>query len=102
MGGHPFAEIPCIICSKPVDLTVDLIADENGGPVHEHCYVNRTKASSKRGWGRYYGRITLKETRIVNALTDEDGEDVSLKAGQDVTVTPEANPTDSTKNTTIE
>ena len=62
MGGHSFPEIPCIICSKPVDLTVDLIADENGGPVHEHCYVKRTKASSNRGWSRYYGRITSKET----------------------------------------
>jgi hypothetical protein len=39
MGGHPFPEIPCKICSKPVDLTVDLYADENGKAVHEDCYV---------------------------------------------------------------
>jgi hypothetical protein len=34
MGGHPFQEIPCTICSKPVDLTVDLYANENGKAVH--------------------------------------------------------------------
>jgi hypothetical protein len=28
MGGHPFQEIPCTICGKPVDLAVDLSADE--------------------------------------------------------------------------
>ena len=41
MGGHPFPEIPCIICSKPLDLRVDLSADENGKAVHERCYVTR-------------------------------------------------------------
>jgi hypothetical protein len=41
MGGHPFPEIPCVICSKPLDLRVDLSADENGKAVHEHCYLNR-------------------------------------------------------------
>ena len=41
MGGHPFPGIPCTLCSKPVDLTVDLFADENGGAVHEQCYVKR-------------------------------------------------------------
>jgi len=139
MGGHSFPEIPCIICSKPVDLTVDLIADENGGPVHEDCYLKRTKASSNRGWGRYYVRITSKETmndkstatmsgtvdkiiesaipnepdkaqvtvaggdplyrelRIVNALTKENGEEVSLKTGQNVLVTVEANSKDTNK-----
>lgn len=40
MGGHPFPEIPCLICSRPVDLTVDLFADEHGKTVHEDCYVN--------------------------------------------------------------
>ena len=39
MGGHPFPEIPCTICSKPVDLTVDLCADEHGKSIHEDCYV---------------------------------------------------------------
>jgi hypothetical protein len=39
MGGHPSTEIPCTICSKPVDLTVDLYADENGKAVHSDCYV---------------------------------------------------------------
>jgi hypothetical protein len=41
MGGHPFSEIPCKICAKPVDLAVDLFADENGKAVHEDCYVKR-------------------------------------------------------------
>ena len=39
MGGHPFPEIPCKLCSKPVDLTVDLSADENGRAVHADCYI---------------------------------------------------------------
>ena len=33
MGGHPFADIPCKLCSKPVDLSADLSADENGKAV---------------------------------------------------------------------
>jgi len=41
MGGHPVPEIACRICNNPVDLTVDLSADENGKAVHEHCYVLR-------------------------------------------------------------
>jgi hypothetical protein len=41
MGGHPLPEIPCTICTKPLDLTVDLYADENGKAVHENCYVQR-------------------------------------------------------------
>jgi len=40
MGGHPFSA-PCTICAKPIDLTVDLYADEHGQAVHEHCYVKR-------------------------------------------------------------
>jgi hypothetical protein len=34
-------EIPCVICSKPLDLSVDLSADENGKAVHTECYVGR-------------------------------------------------------------
>ncbi len=41
MGGHPFPEISCILCSKPVALKVDLSADENGKAVHTECYVPR-------------------------------------------------------------
>jgi hypothetical protein len=41
MGGHPFLETPCTICAKPIDLTVDLYADEHGQAVHEHCYIKR-------------------------------------------------------------
>ena len=39
MGGHLFPDIPCELCSKPVDLSADLSADENGKAVHEECYV---------------------------------------------------------------
>jgi hypothetical protein len=45
MGGHLFPEIPCTICSKPVDLTLDLCADEHGKSVHEDCYVKHVASS---------------------------------------------------------
>jgi len=41
MKSRPFPEIPCLICSKPIDLSVDLSADENGKAVHTECYVKR-------------------------------------------------------------
>jgi hypothetical protein len=41
MGGHPFPEISCKLGIKPVDLQVDLSADENGKAVHTDCYVQR-------------------------------------------------------------
>jgi hypothetical protein len=44
MGGHPFSVFHCVICIDPVDLTVDLSADENGQAVHEECYVKRITA----------------------------------------------------------
>jgi hypothetical protein len=45
MGGHPFPEIPCRICAKPVDPTVDLYADENGTAVHQDSYVKHIASS---------------------------------------------------------
>jgi hypothetical protein len=45
MGGHTFPEIPCTICAKSVDLTVDVYADENGKPIHEDCYVKHVTSS---------------------------------------------------------
>jgi len=45
MGGHPSPEIPCKLCSKPVDLSADFSADENGKAVHEHCYVKHITSS---------------------------------------------------------
>jgi hypothetical protein len=45
MGGHPFSEIPCAICSKAVNLSADLTADENGKAVHEDCYVKHITSS---------------------------------------------------------
>jgi hypothetical protein len=41
MKSRSFPEIPCLICSKPVDLTADLSADETGKAVHTECYVKR-------------------------------------------------------------
>jgi len=41
MDSYPLPEIPCALCSKPVDLLIDLSADENGKAVHEECYVKR-------------------------------------------------------------
>lgn len=39
-------EIHCKICSKPVDLALDLSADENGQAVHTDCYARHLKKSS--------------------------------------------------------
>ncbi len=47
MGGHPFPEIPCRICAKLVDLTVDLYADEHGKAIHEDCYVEHIISSRR-------------------------------------------------------
>jgi hypothetical protein len=41
MRRHFTPELRCAICSDPIDLTIDLCADENGEPIHEGCYVNR-------------------------------------------------------------
>jgi hypothetical protein len=41
MCGHFSPEITCTMCDKPVDLTVDLVADEHGKSVHEGCYTKR-------------------------------------------------------------
>ena len=48
MGGHPFPDIPCELCSKPVDLSADLSADENGRAVHEECYVKHITSSRSK------------------------------------------------------
>jgi hypothetical protein len=45
MGGHPFSEVLCAICSKAVNLNVDLTVNENGKAVHEHCYVKHIMSS---------------------------------------------------------
>lgn len=45
MSGRSFPEISCIICSKPLDLSRDLSADEYGKAVHTECYVNRLIAA---------------------------------------------------------
>jgi hypothetical protein len=48
MGGHPFLEMSCTLCSKPIDLMVDLCADENGKAVHEDCYFKRITTPRSR------------------------------------------------------
>jgi hypothetical protein len=51
MDSRPFPEISCALCSKAVDLLVDLSADENGRAVHEDCYVKRVTSSSSNPAG---------------------------------------------------
>jgi hypothetical protein len=41
MGSHPFPEISYVLCSKTLDLQVDLCADENGKAINEDSYVKR-------------------------------------------------------------
>jgi hypothetical protein len=41
MGGHLVPDVRCPLCTEPIDLSVDLSADENGKAVHENCYVQR-------------------------------------------------------------
>jgi hypothetical protein len=46
MGRCRFPQISCALCRKPVDLLIDLSADEDGKAVHEECYVRRLTSSS--------------------------------------------------------
>ena len=50
MDGRSFPEIPCAVCSKPVNLKLDLSADENGKAVHTECYVKRITAAPGNPW----------------------------------------------------
>jgi hypothetical protein len=45
MDSRTFPEIPCVICSKPVNLQTDLCADENCKAVHADCYIKRIEAA---------------------------------------------------------
>jgi hypothetical protein len=45
MENRHVPQIFCIICSQPLDLAVDLNADENGHAVHQNCYLSRLKNS---------------------------------------------------------
>lgn len=51
MGSRPSPKIRCALCSNPVDLGIDLCADENGKAVHEECYVQRITSSSNPAVG---------------------------------------------------
>jgi hypothetical protein len=44
MESHPFPEIPCTRCNRPIDLQTDLNSDENGKAVHEECYITICRA----------------------------------------------------------
>jgi hypothetical protein len=44
MNSRPFYDLPCAICSQPVNLQMDMSADENGKAVHSECYVKRITA----------------------------------------------------------
>jgi hypothetical protein len=49
MNGHQSTDLLCSLCSKPVDLTTDLNADETGKTVHQECYLDRlTGAETSR------------------------------------------------------
>jgi hypothetical protein len=51
MNSDPPSEISCVLCSKPVDLQMDLSADENGKAVHTDCYVKHITASGSSSHG---------------------------------------------------
>ena len=40
--------ILCHICGEPISLTSDTVADEDGKPVHERCYVSRALSSDEQ------------------------------------------------------
>jgi hypothetical protein len=44
MGSRPFPEIPCKLCTKPVDLRIELCADETGASVHQDCYFKHVRS----------------------------------------------------------
>ncbi len=49
MDSRSVREMSCVLCSRPVDLRLDLCADENGKAIHEGCYVKRiTSAQDDR------------------------------------------------------
>jgi hypothetical protein len=43
----------CVICSKVLDLTIDLNTDDNGKAIHEQCYVNRLISKGERHHGQF-------------------------------------------------
>jgi hypothetical protein len=49
MGSHSHPEISCAICSRVVDLSVDLAANEKGQAVHEECYVKHLTTANCNG-----------------------------------------------------
>jgi hypothetical protein len=60
--GRPFPTISCVLCGKPVDLSVDLSADENGKAVHDRCYINRMVRPKPAGIWKSL-RLRLQQSR---------------------------------------
>jgi hypothetical protein len=51
--GRCFREMPCAICRKPLNVQINLCADENGKAVHGDCYIKRIISSeTSQGMGR--------------------------------------------------
>ena len=73
MKSRPFPEIPCLICCKPVDLSADLSADENGKAVHTECYVKRITTRGRLIY-RYDGGL---DSRLCDLFLARSG-DIAL------------------------
>jgi hypothetical protein len=41
MAGNGDFQVTCRICNKPLNLGIDMAADEDGKAVHETCYARR-------------------------------------------------------------
>jgi predicted nucleic acid-binding Zn ribbon protein len=55
----PFPETPCVVCRKPIDLQIDLCADENGKAVHADCYMKRiTSSRLAQAWANTFSLST--------------------------------------------
>ena len=59
MASTQSPELLCLICRKPVDLQIDLCADENGKAMHGDCYVKRiTSARLAQAWADTFSLST--------------------------------------------
>jgi hypothetical protein len=64
MDSPPLREIPCVICRKPIDLQIDLYADENGKAAHGDCYIKRiTSARLAQAWANTFSLSTNPEAQ---------------------------------------
>jgi hypothetical protein len=70
MSGRSFPIVSCRICSKPLDLSHDLSADECGRAVHTECYVNRLIAapSHQAAGARLFGFLSFQSPACLHEL----------------------------------